>query len=107
MKISVWKDRPNRTRVIALFGHGKHVEARRYYYQQYYPDEDIKGYRIVQLDMNPFNFDKDNLVKVTPQTMNRLLNNKLLSDNAELNKKAIKYVELEIGLDNLLKKEGE
>lgn len=106
MKISVWKDRPNRTRVMALLGNGKHMDARRYYYQLYYPNEDIKGYRILQLDMNPFNFDKDNLVKVTPQVMNRLLNNKLLSDDIELNKKAIKYIELEIGLDNVLKGEG-
>ena len=94
MKLSVWKDRPNRVRIMALHD-GKHEEARRYFYRQYYPDENIKGFRILQLDMNPWNFEKDNLVKITPRIMNCLLNNNLLSKNAELNKMAIKTLELE------------
>lgn len=96
MKLSVWKDRPGRTRVMALLGNGKHEDARRYYYKQYYPNEDIKGYRIVQLDMNPFNFAKNNLVKITPRAMNCLLNNHLLTNNVELNKVAIQTIELEL-----------
>lgn len=96
MRLSVWKDRPGRTRVMALLGGGKHEDARRYYYKQYYPNEDIKGYRIVQLDMNPFNFAKNNLVKVTPRVMNCLLNNHLLTNNVELNKVAIQTIELEL-----------
>lgn len=95
MRLSVWKDRPGRTRIMALFGNGEHMEARRYYYLKYHPNEDIKGYRILQLDMNVWNFDEDNLVKVSPRTMNCLLNNHLLSDNKELNKLAIQTLELE------------
>lgn len=95
MKLTVWKDRPGRTRVIALLGNGEHMDARRYYYLKYYPNEDIKGYRILQLDMNPWNFDKDNLVKVLPKIMNCLLNNHLLSNNPKLNKLAIQTLELE------------
>ncbi len=96
MKLSVWKDRPGRTRIMALFGSkGKKQEARRYFYKQYHPDEDIKGYRILQLDMNPWNFEEENLVKVTPKIMNCLLNNHLLSENPELNKLAIQTLELE------------
>ena len=96
VKISVWKDRPNRTRVMVLYGDGRHEDARRYYYKQYFPDEDIKGLRILQLDMNPFNFDKENLVAITPQVMNCLLNNRLLSDNVELNKLAIETIKVEL-----------
>lgn len=95
MRLSVWKDRPGRTRIMALFGNGERMEARRYYYLKYHPNEDIKGYRILQLDMNVWNFDEDNLVKVTPKIMNCLLNNHLLSDNKELNKLAIQTLELE------------
>ena len=103
MKLTVWKDRPNRTRVIALYN-GKHEDARRYFYRQYHPDEDIKGYRILQLDMNPWNFDENNLVKVTPRIMNCLLNNNLLSNNVELNRMAIQTLELEFVCKNLMKR---
>lgn len=96
MKLSVWKDRPGRTRVMALLGNGKHEDARRYYYKKYHPNEDIKGYRIVQLDMNPFNFAKNNLVKVTPRVMNCLLNNHLLTNDVALNRVAIQTIELEL-----------
>lgn len=95
MKLSVWKDRPGRTRIIALLGNGEHMDARRYYYLKYHPNEDIKGYRILQLDMNPWNFKKSNLVKVSPKIMNCLLNNHLLSNNPKLNKLAIQTLELE------------
>lgn len=95
MKLSVWKDRPGRTRIIALLGNGKHMDARRYYYLKYHPNEDIQGFRILQLDMNPWNFKKSNLVKVSPKIMNCLLNNHLLSNNPKLNKLAIQTLELE------------
>ena len=106
MKLTVWKDRPNRVRIMALYD-GKHEEARRYFYRQYYPNENIKGYRILQLDMNPWNFEKDNLVKITPRIMNCLLNNNLLSKEPELNKMAIKTLELEFLCKEARKKEEE
>lgn len=96
MKITVWKDRPGRTRVMALLGNGKHEDARRYYYKQYHPKEDIKGYRILQLDMDPFNFNEENLIKITPRVMNCLLNNHLLSKNPKLNLMAIQTIELDL-----------
>ena len=101
MKISVWKDRPGRTRVMALLGNGKHEEARRYYYKLYHPDEDIKNMRILQLDMDPFNFKDENLIAITPRVMNCLLNNHVLSNNPELNKLAIQAIELELLTRNL------
>ena len=104
MKLSVWKDRPGRTRIMAILGNGKHEDARRYYYKQYHPKEDIKGFRILQLDMNPWNFEEDNLVKVTPKLMNCLLNNHLLSDNAEMNKLAIETLKLEFAIKESKKK---
>ena len=45
--------------------------------------------------MNPWNFDEDNLVKISPKIMNCLLNNHLLSNDKELNKLAIQALELE------------
>ena len=95
MKLSVWKDRPGRTRIVALLGNGEHMEARRYYYMQYHPEENIKGYRILQLDMNPWNFEETNLVKVTPKIMNCMLNNHLLSDDPQRNKMALATLMLE------------
>ena len=87
-EISVWKDRPGRTRVVIKTKDGI-VEARRYFYSRKHKDYDIDGYRILQLDMNPFNFNKTNLVKVTPLEMNLLLNNNLLTktDDYAFNKK--------------------
>ena len=45
MRLTEWKDRPGRIRVMAILGNGKHEEARRYYYKKYHPKEDIKGLR--------------------------------------------------------------
>ncbi len=95
MRLSVWKDRPGRTRVMALLGNGEHMDARRYYYKLYHPDEDITNMRILQLDMNPFNFNEDNLVALTVSQMNRLLNNHLLSSNPLLNLQAIEVLKFE------------
>lgn len=100
MRLTVWKDRPGRTRVMAILDNGKHEEARRYYYKKYHPKEDIKGLRILQLDMNPYNFKKRNLVALTPRIMNCLLNNHLLSNDPKLNKLAIKTLELDMLIKN-------
>ncbi|MBR2493734.1 MAG: hypothetical protein IKB64_09810 [Paludibacteraceae bacterium] len=108
MRLSVWKDRPGRTRVMALLGNGEHMDARRYYYKLYYPNEDINNMRILQLDMDPFNFNEDNLVALTVSQMNRLLNNHLLSSNPSLNLQAIQVLrfedELKIAMQNCDKK---
>lgn len=96
MKFSKWKDRPGRVRIMASDGTGYHEDARRYFYKKYYPNENIDGFRILQLDMNPYNMRKTNLIKITPQVMNCLLNNKLLSKNASLNLTAIRTIELEL-----------
>lgn len=90
-EISVWKDRPGRTRVVIKTKKGVE-EARRYYYSKKHKDYDIEGYRILQLDMNPFNFNKTNLVKITPLEMNLLLNNNLLAktDDYKFNKRSNK-----------------
>lgn len=84
----VWKDRPGRIRVMEKTKHG-FDEARRVEYIKKYKDNDLKGYRILQLDMNPWNFRKDNLIKVTVLEMNLLLNNNLLAktDDYKYNKK--------------------
>lgn len=90
----VWKDRPNRVRVMEYTKYGMD-EARRVEYSKKYKDYDLKNYRILQLDMNPFNFRKDNLVKLSVLEMNSLLTNKLLSKtndykyNKKHNKNAI------------------
>lgn len=87
----VWKDRPGRIRVMECTKYGMQ-EARRVEYTKKYKDKELDGYRILQLDMNPFNFRKDNLVKVTVLEMNLLLNNNLLAktDDFKFNKKSNK-----------------
>ena len=66
---------------------------------------DIKNMRILQLDMDPFNFKDENLIAITPRVMNCLLNNHVLSNNPELNKLAIQTIELELLTRNLRKEE--
>jgi hypothetical protein len=89
---------------MALLGNGEHMDARRYYYKLYHPDEDITNMRILQLDMNPFNFNEDNLVALTVSQMNRLLNNHLLSSNPLLNLQAIDVLRFEDELKAAKKK---
>ena len=67
----------------------KNIDARLYYYKQYHPNEDTKGYVILHLDNDNTNFDKKNLVKVKQRVWNLLLNQKLWSNNKELNKLSI------------------
>ena len=107
MRLTVWKDRPGRTRIMAILENGKHEEARRYYYKKYFPKQDIKGLRILQLDMNPYNFKKSILIAITPRIMNCLLNNHLLSNDPKMNKLAIKALEVELLLrDNKITNEN-
>lgn len=81
-------NRPNGIRVVEYTRYGVE-DARRVEYIKKYKDKDLEGYRILQLDMNPFNFRKDNLVKVSVLEMNLLLNNNLLAktDDYKFNKK--------------------
>ena len=99
-----WEDKtkPNVKRVMIKTEKGMEV-ARRYYYKLYNPNEDIKGYRIMHLDMNKFNFDKDNLIKVSATEFNCLLNNKLLSNNPNHNRLALLTIRNEISVKKLNK----
>ena len=85
-------------------------------YIKRHKDRDLDGYRILQLDMNPFNFRKDNLVKVTVLEMNLLLNNNLLAKtqdhkfNKRSNKLALQVIRNNIKsqeLNKMLQKEEE
>lgn len=99
--LTVWKDRPGRIRIMALLGNGKHEDARRYFYKKYHPHDDISTKRILQLDMDPYNFHPKNLVAISPRTMNCLLNNHLLSTSSKHNLLAIKALELEETIKDL------
>lgn len=109
----IWKDRPGRVRVMEYTTTGTQ-DARRVNYLKYHPNENLKDYRILQLDMNPWNFDEDNLVKVSVKEMNLLLNNRLLSKtndyelNKSINMKSLLWVKaniLEKRLNEVIKNE--
>lgn len=84
-------ERKGRERVMVITEKGC-MDARRAYYLKYHPRAKLDGYAILHLDMNPYNFDKNNLVKVTIQERNLLLNTHLLSKDVKLNKLAIKTI---------------
>lgn len=101
----VWKDRPGRVRIMEITKHG-FEEARRVQYMKKYKDKDLDGCRILQLDMNPWNFRKDNLIKVSVLEMNLLLNNNLLAKTSDykFNKKTNK-IALTIVRNNIMQKQ--
>ena len=65
------------------------VDKRVVKWLEYYPNDELKGYVILHLDNDPFNFAKDNLVKVKKEIFLLMLNNHLYFSNKELNKSAI------------------
>ena len=67
----------------------KQIDARLYYYKLYHPEEETKGYVILHLDNDNTNFKEENLVKVKQRVWNLLLNQKLWTNNKDLNKTAI------------------
>lgn len=67
----------------------KQIDARLYYYKNYHPKEDTKGYVILHLDNDNTNFNEDNLVKVKQRVWNLILNQKLWTNNKEINKTSI------------------
>lgn len=94
----VWKDRPGRTRIKVKVATNTFVDKRKLEYLKYHPGEDLTGYVIIHLDNNPFNFDKENLVKVSKKIHMFMLHHKLYFDNAELTKTGIKLAELKCAL---------
>ena len=90
----IWKDRPGRTRIKVKVASKKFVDKRVVEYLKYHPNEDLKNCVIVHLDSNPFNFDKDNLVKIPKEIHMFMLNYKLYYDNAELTKTGILIAQL-------------
>lgn len=67
----------------------KHIDARLYYYKKYHPQEDTKGYVILHLDNDNTNFSEDNLVKVKQRVWNLLLNQRLWTNNKQINQTSI------------------
>lgn len=73
----------------------KMIDARLYFYKMYHPNEETKGYVILHLDADISNFAKENLVKVNQRTWLLIQNQKLWTDNIELNKIAINFCKLQ------------
>ena len=85
----IWKDRPGRVRIKVKIAKNTFVDKRIVEYLKYYPGEDLKGYVIIHLDSNPFNFNKENLVKIPKEIHMFMLHHDLYYDNAELTKTGI------------------
>lgn len=90
----IWKDRPGRTRIKVKTATNTFVDKRIVEYLKYHPGEDLKGYVIVHLDSDPFNFDKENLVKIPKEIHMFMLNHKLYYNDAELTKTGILIAQL-------------
>ena len=67
----------------------KQIPARLYYYKKYHPEENTKGCVIVHLDNDKSNFAEDNLIKISQRAWLLIQNQKLWTDNKEINKTAI------------------
>lgn len=73
----------------------KMIDARLYFYKMYHPNEKTKGFVILHLDANISNFDEENLVKVTQRTWLLIQNQRMWTNNIELNKIAINICKLQ------------
>ena len=85
----IWKDRPGRVRIKVKTAKSTFVDKRIVEYLKYHPGEDLKGYVIIHLDSNPFNFNKENLAKIPKEIHMFMLHHDLYYDNAELTKTGI------------------
>lgn len=92
---TIWKDREGRTRIKVKVEEGKKfVDKRIVVWKKHNPDDNLKGYCILHLDNDPFNFDINNLVKVKKEVFLLMLTNNLLFNDAELNKISILTAEI-------------
>ncbi len=94
----IWKDRPGRVRIKVKVAPKKFAEKRVVEYLKYHPNEDLKGYVIIHLDSNPFNFDKNNLVKIPREVHMFMIHHKLYFNDAKLTKTGIALAELKCQL---------
>lgn len=79
------------------------VSARRAYYSLYHPDWDMKG-KIIHLDNDDLNFQKDNLVLLSEREANTLVhfnNNNIVNNNPELQSQVISQIRASIALQEL------
>ena len=109
---TIWKDRKGRTRIKVKTEEGKRfVDKRIVKWLEYNPNDNLNGFVILHLDNNPFNFDKDNLVKVKKEIFLLMLNNHLYFDDKKLNKSAIliatNMYEIKIKKEKLKESKGE
>ncbi len=87
---TIWKDREGRIRIKVKVEDGKRfVDKRVVEYLKNNPNDDLTGYVIIHLDNNPFNFDKDNLVKVKKEVHMFMLHHDLYFDDPKLTKSGI------------------
>lgn len=82
------------------------IDARLYFYKNYHPNEDTKGYVILHLDNDRSNFSKENLVKVKQRVWLLIQNQNLWSDNIEMNKLAINVASLQDASKTIRNKKG-
>lgn len=92
---TVWKDREGRIRIKVKVEDGKRfVDKRVVEYLKYYPGDKLTGYVIIHLDNDPFNFKKENLVKVKKEVHMFMLHHKLYFNDSNLTKTGILIAQL-------------
>lgn len=105
VRLVIHQNGPHRKRKVMMQTEDGIFSARRYYYALYHPDWDRKG-KIIHLDQDDLNFDKDNLVLLTQREANTLVhfnNNNIVHNNPELQSQVIQSIRASIALDELRK----
>lgn len=105
--LTIHNNGPHRKRKVMAHTDQGMVSARRAYYSMYHPDWDFNG-KIIHLDNDDLNFDKDNLVNLTDRMANNLVhfNNHYISSSPTLTRDVIKLIEAQILYKEVTKNEN-
>lgn len=101
--VTIHQNGPHRKRKVMAHTDQGMVSARRAYYSMYHPDWDLKG-KVIHLDQDDLNFDKDNLVLLSDREANTLVhfnNQNIVLNNPELQSQVISQIRASIALQEL------
>lgn len=102
-RVIIHQNGKQRKRKVMAYTDQGVFSARRAYYSLYHPDWDFKG-KIIHLDNDDLNFQRDNLVLLTEREANTLVhfnNHNIVHNNPELQSQVIQSIRASIALQNL------
>lgn len=101
--ITIHQNGKGRKRKVMAYTDQGVFSARRAYYSLYHKDWDFKG-KIIHLDNDDLNFNKDNLILLSEREANTLVhfnNHNIVHNNPELQSQVIQGIRASIALENL------